>query len=208
MFFSQSMNTIKSFLWCKPFKKASSCLPLWLSPSWPDFQPLHISFYPLDPHLFPPNSQHNCFPYWSLHPSYVPTTQWKCQNYSSCFSPFVTIHLLLSLPMFGPFSRTSPTSFMKPYVVTQDHSVLSFLWTSTSPSYSTPELCCMLAPLALSFTEMPIDQWPQKSVTLSDLSFFWWCHGLVWRKRVTWLWKELTSSLLAVPRMVNFIKWF
>lgn len=202
------MNTIKPFLWWNPFKKVSSCPLLWISPSWPDFRALHISFYPLDPHLFPTNSQHDCFPYWSLHPSYVPTTRWKRQNYSSCFSPFVTIHLLLSLPMFSPFSRTSPTSFVKPYAVTQDHSVLSFLQTSTSPSYSTPQLCCMLVSLALSFTVMPIDQWPQNSVTLSGLSFCWWCHRLVRGKRVTWLWKKLTSSLLAVPGMANFTKWF
>lgn len=141
-------------------------------------------------------------PHHSTHPM-SPLTSRCVRTFPHAFPHlWVTIHLLLFLPTFSPSLRTSSTSFMKLYPGTQDHRVLSFLWTSTSQNFSTPQLCCMSAFLALSFTEMPIDQWPQKSMTLSDLSFCWWYPGLVWEKRVTWLWKKLTSS--CCPRHGSF----
>lgn len=88
------------------------------------------------------------------------------------------------------------------------HSVLAFLWTSTGQNDGSLEPCYMSAFPALLFTEMHVGQRPRKSVTLSGLSSCWWCHVLVWGRSVTWLWKKLTSSFLATPDMVIFIKWF
>lgn len=88
------------------------------------------------------------------------------------------------------------TSFMK--LILRLEITVCFLFSWRPKSLLSPEPCCMSA---LSFVEMPIDQWSEKPVTLSVFHLLTVSQVSLGRG-ITWLVKRRTGSLFAVPDMV------